>query len=46
MKANFSFKKKGKQCAASSCLDTFHGPNGLPTSLHFFTIMHEGLYFC
>ena len=28
--------KKGKQCAAFGCSNTFYGPNGLPTSLHFF----------
>ena len=28
-KANFSPKKKGKQCAAFGCLNTFYGPSGL-----------------
>ena len=31
-KANFSTKKKGKQCAALGCSHTFYGPNGLPTN--------------
>ena len=39
-KANFSTKKKGKQCAAFGCLNTLDGPNGLPTSFHFFKLMH------
>ena len=29
-------KKKGKQCVAFGCSNTFYGPNGLPSSLHFF----------
>ena len=45
-KANFSPKKKGKQCAAFGCSNTFYGPNGLPTSFHFFKFMHGGMYFC
>ena len=45
-KANFSPKKKGKQCAAFGCSNTFYGPNGLPTSFHFFKFMHRGMYFC
>ena len=24
----------------------FYGPNGLPTSFHFFKFMHGGMYFC
>ena len=35
-KGNSSSKKKGKQWAAFGCSNTFYGPNGLPTSLHFF----------
>ena len=45
-KANFSFKMKGKQCAAFGCSSTFHGPIGLPTSFHFFKFIHVGMYFC
>ena len=45
-KANFSPKKKGKQCAAFGCSNTFYGPNGLPSSFHFFKFMHRGMYFC
>ena len=45
-KANFSPKKKGKQCAAFGCSNTFSGPTGLPTSFHFFKFMHGGMYFC
>ena len=26
--------------------NTFYGPNGLPTSFHFFKFMHGGMYFC
>ena len=26
--------------------NTFYGPNGLPTSFHFFKFMHRGMYFC
>ena len=44
--ANFYGKKEGKQCAAFSCSKTFYGPNGLPTSFHFFKLMHWGMYFC
>ena len=29
-------KKKGKQCVTFGCSNTFYGPNGLPSSLHFF----------
>ena len=42
----FISKKEGKQCAAFSCSKTFYGPNGLPTSFHFFKLMHGGMYFC
>ena len=44
----FMVKKavQGKQCAAFSCSKTFYGPNGLPTSFHFFKLMHGGMYFC
>ena len=35
-KGNSSSKKKGKQCVAFGCSNTFYGPNGLPSSLHFF----------
>ena len=45
-KASFSPKKKRKQCAAFGCSNTFYGPNGLPTSFHFFKFMHGGMYFC
>ena len=45
-KANFSPEKKGKQCAAFGYSNTFYGPNGLPTSFHFFKFMHGGMYFC
>ena len=31
-----SKKKKRKQCVAFGCSNTFYGPNGLPSSLHFF----------
>ena len=44
-KANFSPKKKGKQCAAFGCSNTCYGPNGLPTSFHVFKLMHGGMYF-
>ena len=45
-KANFSLKKKRKQRAAFGFSNTFYGPNGLPTSFHFFKFMHRGMYFC
>ena len=45
-KANFSPKKKGKQCAAFGFSNTFSGPTGLPSSFHFFKFMHGGMYFC
>ena len=45
-KANFSPEKKGKQCATFGFSNTFYGPNGLPTSFHFFKFMHRGMYFC
>ena len=47
-KADFSIKKKEKPCVAFGCPNTFYGPNGLPTSFHFFkfTVMHVGMYFC
>ena len=35
-KGNSSSKKKGKQCVVFGCSNTFYGPNGLPSSLHFF----------
>ena len=35
-KGNSSSKKKGKQCVTFGCSNTFYGPNGLPSSLHFF----------
>ena len=38
-KANFSPKKKGEQCAAFGCSNTFHGPNGLPKYLSFYTYL-------
>ena len=44
-KANFSPEKKGKQCATFGFSNTFYGPNGLPTSFHFFKFMHRGMYF-
>ena len=34
-KGNSSSKKKRKQCVAFGCSNTFYGPNGLPSSLHF-----------
>ena len=46
IKLIFLPKKKGKQCAAFGCSNTFYGPNGLPTSFHFFKFMHAGMYFC
>ena len=36
-----SSKKKGKQCAAFGCSNTFYGPNDLPTSLHFFKFPND-----
>ena len=45
IKLIFLRKKKGKQCAAFGCSNTFYGPNGLPTSFHF-KFMHGGMYFC
>ena len=35
-KGNSSSKKKGKQCVTFGCSNTFYGPNGFPSSLHFF----------
>ena len=35
-KGNSSSEKKGKQCVAFGCSNTFYDPNGLPSSLHFF----------
>ena len=45
-KADFSPKKKGKQCAAFGFSNTFCGPNGLPTSFHLFKLTQGGMYFC